>query len=73
MNSRTTVLLATVGLWVVVVLAVGYWRMFYAWRLGAAFLFFFQYIPVLSLILAVVLSSELLYFHRVHRNRELKQ
>ena len=55
MKSQTRVLFATVGMWLVVAVALGYWRMFYAWRWGAAIVFFFQYMPLLVLILAVIL------------------
>jgi hypothetical protein len=72
MNPRTTVLLATVGMWLVFAAALGYWRMIYAWRWGAVFIFFFQYMPVLVLILAVILLSEFLYFRRNLENREFK-
>jgi hypothetical protein len=51
-------------MWLVVAFALGYWRMFYAWRWGAAFIFFLQYMPVLVLILAVILLSEFLYLRR---------
>ena len=64
MKSQTRVLFATVGMWLVVAVALGYWRMFYAWRWGAAFIFFLQYMPVLVLSLAVILLSEFLYLRR---------
>ena len=64
MKSQTRVLFATVGMWLVVAVALGYWRMFYAWRWGAAIVFFFQYMPLLVLILAVILLSEFLYLRR---------
>jgi len=73
MKSQTRVLFATVGMWLVVAVALGYWRMFYAWRWGAAIVFFFQYMPLLVLILAVILLSEFLYLSRNPRKRELKQ
>jgi len=44
--------------------------MFYAWRLGAFFVFFMRYLPILALILAVALISEFLYFNRKLRNGE---
>jgi hypothetical protein len=68
MNSRNTVFLTTIGLWVAVAVALGYWRMFYAWRWGAGFAFIVRYLPILVLILAVVLVVELLYFDRKVRN-----
>jgi hypothetical protein len=68
MNSRILVFLTTIGLWFAVTVALGYWRMFYAWRLGAFFVFFMRYLPILALILAVALISEFLYFNRKLRN-----
>ena len=68
MNSRTSVFVATICLWVAVTVVLGYWRMFYAWRLGAFFVFLVRYLPILVLILAVVLISEFLYFDRKLRN-----
>jgi hypothetical protein len=64
MNSQSKVLFGTVGMWLIVAVALGYWRMFYAWRWGGAFIFFFQYIPVLVLILVIILLSEFLYLRR---------
>jgi ABC-type amino acid transport system permease subunit len=68
MDSRTNTFLATIGLWIAVVVALGYWRMFYAWRWGAAYVFFFRYLPVLVLILVLVLVLEAFYFGRKLRN-----
>ena len=72
MDSRSKVLFATVGLWLVAFVALGYLRWIYAWRWGAGVIFFFQYIPVLVLILVVILLSEFLYFRRNPGKRELK-
>jgi ABC-type amino acid transport system permease subunit len=68
MDSRTNTLLATIGLWVAVVVALGYWRMSYAWQWGATYVFFFRYLPILVLILVLVLVSEMFYFGRKLRN-----
>ena len=70
MNSRTNTFLTKIGLWVAVAVALGYWRMFYAWRFGAFYFFFFHYLPILLLILLIVLISEFLYFDRKLRNGE---
>jgi hypothetical protein len=72
MNSRTKVLFATVGMWLVAVVVLGEWRLIYAWRWGAGVIFFFQYIPVLVLFLVVILLSEFLYFRRNPGKRQLK-
>ena len=64
MNSRTRLFLVTIGLWVAVVIALGYWRMFYAWRLGAFYSFFVHYMPLLLLFLFIVVISESWYFDR---------
>jgi hypothetical protein len=58
MKSRTLIL-ATIALWVTLVFAVGYWKLSYAWRWGAAMVFFVVYVPILSVLLAVVLSLEI--------------
>jgi hypothetical protein len=50
------------GVWAVIVVGLGCWRLIYAWCLEAYFLFFFQYMRLLLLILAVPLSAELLDF-----------
>ena len=68
MNLRTSVFLATIGFWVAVVVALGYWRMFYAWHWGVSFVFFFRYLPILVLILVAVLVSEFWYLGRKLRN-----
>lgn len=64
MNSRTRLFLVTISLWVAVVVALGYWRMFYAWRLGAFYSFFVHYMPILGLVLLIVVISEFFYFDR---------
>jgi hypothetical protein len=57
-------MLATLAAWAVLVVAIGYWRMFYAWRLGSTFQFFFLYMPILIAVLVVVLSVEGLFLRR---------
>jgi len=57
-------MLATLAAWALLVVAIGYWRMFYAWRLGSAFQFFFHYMPILIAVLIVVLSLEGLLLRR---------
>ena len=64
MNSRTRLFLVTIGLWLAVVVTLGYWRMFYAWHLGAFYSFFFHYMPILVLVLLIVVISEFFYFDR---------
>ena len=61
-------LLTTLGLWILIVVAFGYWRMFYAWRWGSVWVFMFQYVPALTLSLAIVVLLELLYFRRKTRS-----
>jgi len=51
-------LLIAVALWLLLVAAIGYWRMFYAWHWGAVWVFFFEYVPILALILIGVLAFE---------------
>jgi hypothetical protein len=53
---------ATVLVWLVVVVALGYWRMFYAWRWGNLLIFATQLFPRLVLILVAVLAAEYFYF-----------
>ena len=53
---------ATILVWLAVVVAVGYWRVFYAWRLGNGLIFFTQFFPRLVLILIAVLALEYFYF-----------
>jgi hypothetical protein len=57
-------IMATVLLWLAVVVAVGYWRLFYAWRFGNGLTFFTQFFPRLVLILIAVLVLEYYYFRR---------
>lgn len=57
-----TVPMATTALWIVLVVVIGYWRMFYTWQLGSVAAFLFHYIPILILILIVLLSLEAGYF-----------
>jgi hypothetical protein len=61
---RDRVVLATLVAWVLLVVAIGYWRMFYAWRLGSTFQFFFHYMPILIAALVVVLLVEGLFLRR---------
>ena len=56
-----TLLLITIGLWLIVVVALGYWRMFYAWHLGNAAIFFLHSLPLLVLGLLLILIVEALF------------
>jgi len=59
MSLRT--LLITIGFWLMVVVALGYWRMYYAWHLGNAVIFFLHSLPLLVLGLALILILETLF------------
>jgi hypothetical protein len=61
---RDRIMLATLAAWALLVVALCYWRMFYAWRLGSTFQFFFHYMPILIAVLVVVLSVEGLFLRR---------
>jgi len=61
---RDRIVLATLAVWVLLVLAIGYWRMFYAWRLGNTIQFFFHYMPILIAVLLVLLLVEGLFLRR---------
>jgi hypothetical protein len=56
--------LVTVSLWLLLVVALGYWRMFYAWRLGSVIVFLSIYLPILALLLLIALLLQNLYFAR---------
>ena len=62
MKFRT--LLVTVVVWLLLVAALGYWRMFYAWRWGSFGVFFLEYMPALVLLLVVLVVFQSLYFRR---------
>ena len=64
MKLRTGILLATVGEWLVLVVAVGYWCTVRHWRLGAILTFAFRTYPLFVLFLVGLISVELLYFSR---------
>jgi hypothetical protein len=55
-------IVTTVLLWIVVVVAVAYWRLFYAWRFGSGLIFFGRLFPGLVLILIAALVLEYFYF-----------
>ena len=52
----------TIGLWLLAVIAVGYWRLFYAWHLGNGAIFFFHSLPLLVLSLLLIVILETLFF-----------
>ena len=58
MGSRRTAFLATIGLWVILVAGVGYWRVSYAWHWGSVFFFLFRDMPILALALGLILFFE---------------
>jgi len=55
-----TLLLITIGLWLLLVVAFGYWRMVYAWHWGNDMLFFFHALPLFGLGLIVIVILEIL-------------
>jgi hypothetical protein len=57
-----TLLVVTIGLWLMVVIVLGYWRMFYAWQWGNAAIFFFHTLPLLTLGLVLIVILEALFF-----------
>jgi hypothetical protein len=61
MNLRT-LLLITIGLWLIIVAVFGYWRMVYAWQLGNGVKFFFHSLPLFAVSLFVVVVVEILAF-----------
>lgn len=61
MGWRSTAVLVTIGLWVVLVTGVGYFRAYYAWHLGSFYIFLFRDVPVLALGLALILFFEYWY------------
>jgi hypothetical protein len=58
-----TLLLITIGLWLLLVSAFGYWRMVYAWQLGNDVMFFFHALPLFAVSLIVIVVVEALVFH----------
>jgi len=54
---RGRVLATTLAAWAVLVVAIGYWRIFYAWRVGSTFRFVLHDMPILFAVLVVVLST----------------
>jgi hypothetical protein len=61
---RDRVLAATLAARAVLVVAIGYWRMFYAWRVGSTFRFVLHDMTILIAVLVVVLSVEGLFLRR---------
>jgi hypothetical protein len=58
MKSRTLIL-ATIAVWIIVVVAAGVWKLNYAWRWGGGVVYFLLYVPVLIVLLVIVLSIEI--------------
>jgi len=61
LRKRPPILL-TVVVWLAIVLALGFWRLFYAWRFGSLLQFLGQAFPRLVVILIVILVFESFYF-----------
>jgi hypothetical protein len=61
MKLQSRLLLITIAVWLLLVLALGYWRMVYAWKWGSFAVFFTQYVPLLGLSLIILLVVEMLY------------
>jgi len=57
-----TLLMITVALWLLLVMFLGYWRMFFAWHWGNAAIFFLHWLPVAVLALLVIVTLEVLFF-----------
>jgi hypothetical protein len=66
MARRNTAILATIGLWLVFVTGIGYWRAYYAWYLGSFYIFWFRDVPFLTLALALILFFE--YWYARYKN-----
>ena len=64
MKRENRLFFITAILWLLLVFALGYWRMIYAWRFGSIRVFFTQYVPLLGLLLLILLVLESWYFHR---------
>lgn len=58
MGWRRTAFLVTIGLWIVLVTGVGYWRAYYPCHWGSVYIFLFRDVPVLALVLALILFFE---------------
>jgi hypothetical protein len=56
------VILITTGLWLLVVIAIGFWRLIYKWHLGNAVIFFFHTLPLLVLGLFLIILLEIFIF-----------
>jgi hypothetical protein len=61
-----TLLLITIGLWLLLVTSLGYWRMFYAWHWGNGVTFFFHSLPLAALGLIVIVILEIIFFRPKH-------
>ncbi len=59
-------MLITTGLWLLLVAALGYWQMFFAWHWGNAAIFFFHSLPLAVLGLIVIVSLEIIFFRPRH-------
>ena len=57
-----TLLLITIALWLLVVIFLGYWKMFFAWHWGNAAIFFLHSLPLAVLALLVIVTLEVLFF-----------
>jgi hypothetical protein len=58
------ILLVTVCAWIVVIVALGYWQVRYAWHPGAFALFLFRDIPVAVSGLVIVVVFEFLLLRK---------
>ncbi len=61
MSLRALVLITT-GLWLLLVAALGYWQMFFAWHWGSSMIFFFHSLPLAVLGLIVIVTLEIIFF-----------
>jgi hypothetical protein len=54
----------TLAVWLLSVVALGSWRMFYAWHVGSVMTFFLRSLPLSILSLIVIVIIEILLFRR---------
>ncbi|GEM_PF-6185638 len=59
-----TLIVVTLGVGVAIIVALGFWRVTYAWRPGALALLLFRDIPLTVCSVIVVLVLELLIFRK---------
>jgi hypothetical protein len=62
MQIKRPPILLTIIVWLAIVLALGFWRLSYAWHVGNLLQFLSQTWPRMILILIVVLVCEYYYF-----------